>query len=68
PPGSRRVGQRVVKGVARMAASAAVLPAAALLGRAAAMRALRGVLYGAGCASALFGYRYEEYRDAARLS
>lgn len=66
PAGSRRVGQRVVKGVARMAASAAALPVAALLGRAAAMRALWGVLYGAGCASALLGYRYEEYRDAAR--
>jgi len=66
PPESRRVGQRVLKGVARMAASAAVLPAAAVLGRAPAMRALWGVCYGAGCAAALLGYRYHEYRDAAR--
>ncbi|MFL5382958.1 MAG: glycosyltransferase family 2 protein [Longimicrobiaceae bacterium] len=66
PPENRRVGQRVVKGVARMAASAAALPFAALFGRAAATRALWGVCYGAGCASALVGYRYHEYRDAAR--
>jgi len=64
PPGSRRVAQRVAKGVARMAVSAAVLPVAAAFGRAAAMRALWGVCYGAGCASALVGYRYHEYRDA----
>lgn len=66
PPESRRVGQRVVKGIGRMAVSAVALPVAALLGRAAATRALWGVCYGAGCASALFGYRYHEYRDAAR--
>jgi succinoglycan biosynthesis protein ExoM len=66
PPESRRVGQRVVKGIGRMAVSAAALPFAALLGRAAATRALWGVLYGAGSASALLGYRYHEYRDAAR--
>ena len=66
PPESRRVGQRVLKGVARMAVSAAALPVAAVLGRAPAMRALWGVCYGAGCASALLGYRYLEYRDAAR--
>lgn len=63
PPESRRVGQRVLKGVARMAASAAALPVAAVFGRAPAMRALWGVCYGAGCASALLGYRYHEYRD-----
>jgi hypothetical protein len=49
-----------------MTASAAALPFAALFGRAAAMRALWGVCYGAGCASALVGYRYHEYRDPAR--
>lgn len=65
PPGSRRVAQRVLKGVARMTASAAALPLAAVLGRAMAMRALWGVSYGAGCASAVLGYRYFEYRDTA---
>jgi glycosyltransferase involved in cell wall biosynthesis len=66
PPESRRVGQRVLKGLARMAASAAALPVASVFGRAPAMRALWGVCYGAGCAAALLGYRYHEYRDTAR--
>jgi succinoglycan biosynthesis protein ExoM len=65
PDGSRRVAQRVLKGLARMAASTAILPLALLLGRAATLRALWGVCYGAGCGVALLGYRYEEYRDPA---
>jgi len=60
-PPHRRLGWRVLAGTLRLAGSAAVLPAAALLGRAAAVRALWGVCYGAGCLAALAGYRYREY-------
>ncbi|HET7459880.1 MAG TPA: glycosyltransferase [Longimicrobium sp.] len=57
----RRLGWRALAGTLRLAGSAAVLPAAALLGRAAVVRALWGVCYGAGCLAALAGYRYSEY-------
>ncbi len=66
PPEHRQLGLRVLKATARLVASAAVLPPALLLGRAAALRALWGVSYGAGCLAAVAGYRYAEYRDPKR--
>ncbi|HEU4557068.1 MAG TPA: glycosyltransferase [Longimicrobium sp.] len=61
PPENRRLGWRIVAASARLVGSASVLPVAALMGRAAALRALWGVCYGAGCLAALAGYRYSEY-------
>lgn len=65
-PSHRRVAWRALAGTLRLAGSAAVLPVAALRGRAAAVRALWGVCYGAGCLAALAGYRYREYEVVDR--
>lgn len=66
PAEVRRPGERLGKATARLLGSALLFPTAALLGRAAALRALAGVWYGAGCLAGVAGHRYAEYRDVRR--
>jgi succinoglycan biosynthesis protein ExoM len=63
PRAQRRLGLRLAKSSARAAAAAVALPLAPLLGSGAVVRALWHLGHGAGCAAALGGYRYHEYRD-----
>jgi hypothetical protein len=66
PARRRAVGRRLAWATVRLGVSAALLPASPLLGRAGVLRALSSMGYGLGCWAALGGYRYLEYRDAAR--
>jgi glycosyltransferase involved in cell wall biosynthesis len=62
-PPLRRMGERTVKGTARLLLGVAALPVSLLRGRSGAVSALWDACYGAGCLAALAGYRYVEYRE-----
>lgn len=62
-PAVRWLPARVAKATGRVAVGAALLVAAPLRGRAAAVAALRSVASGVGAFSGLLGYRYVAYRQ-----
>lgn len=63
PAARRRLAARVAKGLLRMGYGAAgALPLGVTRGPAGLLQGLWNIAYGAGCLSALTGYRYLEYR------
>jgi succinoglycan biosynthesis protein ExoM len=62
PRGQRRVLYRLGRSSLRLALGAVVLAPTLLLGRAAVLRALWNLCFGAGSWAAAAGYRYQEYR------
>jgi succinoglycan biosynthesis protein ExoM len=63
PPAIRRLSPRLIKAAIRTAGALLLVLPSLVLGRRGAVRALWSVAYGAGCFSALLGYRYIEYRS-----
>lgn len=63
-PTPRTVALRVAKACARIAAGAALLPAALVLGRGTLVRGLWNICWGAGNLAGLAGFRFHEYRVA----
>lgn len=66
PPPHGRLPRQAAVGVLRAAFGTVAMLPSVLWGRGGVVRALRQIAYGAGCAAALAGYRYLEYRDAGQ--
>lgn len=63
PPEIRRLSPRVLKAAIRTSGALLMMVPSLAFGRRGAVKALWSVAYGAGCFSALLGYRYIEYRS-----